>query len=143
MSTHKALARRWFEEVWNRRDDTAIGQMFAADGIAHGLGPDGQDLVGPAGFVHFHRAFLDAFRDLRIELDDLIEEDDKIAIRWHATGTHSGHGLGVEPNGKAMNVTGTSIVRVRDGLIVEAWNNFDVLGMHQQLGTLAQLIAPR
>ena len=127
--------------MWNRRDETAIARMFAADGIAHGLSPDGHDLVGPAGFVDFHRAYLDSFGDLRVELDDLIEEDDKVAIRWHATGTHTGHGLGVEPNGKAMNVTGMSIVRLRDGLIVESWNNFDVLGMHHQLGTLAQLSA--
>jgi steroid delta-isomerase-like uncharacterized protein len=140
MSTHKELARRWFEEVWNRRDEIAIARMFAPDGIAHGLSPDGQDLVGPAGLVNFHRAYLDAFRDLRIELDDLIEEDNKVAIRWHATGTHTGHGLGVAPNGKTMNVVGMSIVRMRDGLIVEAWNTFDVLGMHQQLGTLAQLL---
>ena len=36
-----------------------------------------------------------------------------------------------------MTVTGMSVIRVENGQIVEAWNNFDVLGMHQQLGTLA------
>ena len=33
-----ALARRWFEEVWNRRNVNAIGEMLAADGVIHGLG---------------------------------------------------------------------------------------------------------
>ena len=141
--SHKTVARRWFEEVWNRRDETAVARLFAVDGVAHGLSPDGHDLVGPTAFIDFHRAYVGAFNDLRIELDDLIEEDDKVAIRWHATGPHTGHGLGLEPHGKAMNVVGMSILRIHEGLIVEAWNTFDVLGMHQQLGTLGQLVAAR
>ena len=48
-----------------------------------------------------------------------------------------GHGMGFAPTGKPMSITGMSILRVQDGQIVEAWNNFDVLGMHQQLDTLA------
>jgi predicted ester cyclase len=63
----------------------------------------------------------------------------KVAIRWRATGTQRGDGLGVKPTGRSMAITGMSIVRVRDGLIVEGWNNFDVLGMHRQVGTLSQL----
>ncbi len=143
MSSNKVVARRWFEEVWNRRDASAISRMFAEDGIAHGLASDGGPLTGPEGFLPFHRAFIESFKDLRIEIDDLVEEDDKVAVRWHVTGTHTGHGLGVTPRGKAMTVTGMSILRTRDGLIVEAWNNFDVLGMHRQLDTLAEVVAAK
>src|SRR3954464_14537619 len=114
--------------------------MMAKDAVAHGLAGDGQDLIGPEGFLPFHESFLAGFADLQISLEDLIEEDDRIAIRWRATGTHTGDGLGVGATGKAMTVTGMSIVRVQGGQIVEAWNNFDVLGMHQQLGTLAALM---
>ena len=137
--SHKQIARRWFEEVWNQRDGSAIQRMFSKDGIAHGLGADSQDLVGPAGFVAFHDAFLGGFTDLHIAIEDLIEEDDRIAVRWRARGTLTGHGLGFAPTGKPMEVSGMSILRVRNDQIVEAWNNFDVLGMHQQLGTLANL----
>jgi len=133
----KQLARRWFDDVWNRRDATAIDRLFATDGVAHGLGPNGQDLIGPAGFTPFHQAFLGGFADLQITIDDLIEEQDRVAVRWHATGTLTGHGMGVAPTGKPMTITGMSILRVLNGQISEAWNNFDVLGMHQQLGTLA------
>lgn len=135
----KQLVRRWFDEVWNRRDASAISRLFAKDGVSHGLGPNGQDLIGPPGFKPFHDAFLAGFADLQITLDDLIEEDDQVAVRWHATGTLTGQGMGFPPTGKPMNVTGMSIIRIRDGQIVEAWNNFDVLGMHQQLGTLAAI----
>jgi steroid delta-isomerase-like uncharacterized protein len=134
--SHKQIARRWFEEVWNQRDAKAISRMFAKDGIAHGLGPDGRDLIGPDGFLPFHESFLKGFADLQITIEDLIEEDDRIAVRWRATGTHTGDGLGVAPTGKVMTITGMSILRVESSQIAEAWNNFDVLGMHLQLGTL-------
>ena len=140
MLSGKQLAQRWFDEVWNQRDASAIGRYFPKDGIAHGL-PPGPDLIGPAGFLPYHAAFLDSFADMRIAIDDLIEEDDRVAVRWHCTGTLTGGGLGVGPTGKPMNIAGMSILRVRDGQIVEAWNNFDVLGMHQQLGTLATIAA--
>ena len=135
----KHVAQRWFEEVWNQRDDSAISQLFAEDGIAHGLGANGEDLIGPAGFLPFRAAFLAGFADLRIVIEDLIEEDDHVAARWRATGTLTGHGMGFAPTGKPMTITGMSICRVKNGQIVEAWNNFDVLGMHQQLGTLAAI----
>jgi len=139
MLSAKQLARRWFDEVWNQRDAGAISRFFAKDGVAHGLGANGEDLIGPAGFLPFHQAFLGGFADLQITIDDLIEEDDRVAVRWHTKGTLTGHGMGFAPTHKPMDITGMSILRVQNGQIVEAWNNFDVLGMHQQLGTLATL----
>lgn len=137
--SNKQLLRKWFDEVWNKRDASAIPRMFAANGIAHGLGADGKDMIGPAEYAPFHQAFLSGFADLKITLDDLLEEGDQVAARWHAKGTLTGHGLGFPPTGKNMTITGMTIVRVQNGQIVEAWNNFDVLGMHQQLGTLAAI----
>ena len=137
--SNKQLVRRWFDDVWNRRDVAAIARMFAKDGVAHGLGADGQDLIGPDGFRSFHQAFLSGFADLQIVIEDLVEEDDRVAARWRASGTLTGHGMGTPPTGKRMSVTGMSIIRAQNGQIVEAWNNFDVLGMHQQLGTLSAI----
>ena len=50
--------------------------------------------------------------------------------------------MGTPPTGKRMSITGITIIRAQNGQIVEAWNNFDVLGMHQQLGTLAAIAGP-
>jgi len=136
---NKEVVRRWFEEVWNQQSSESIRQMFPADGIAHGLAADGGPLHGPQGFMNFHQAFLNAFPDLRISIEDYIAEGDKVAVRWSVTGTLRGNGLGVTATGKPMKVTGMSIARIRNGQIVEGWNNFDVLGMHQQVGTLGQL----
>lgn len=130
---NKAIVRRWFAEVWNEGRVDAIDELFAPDGVAHGLG---EDLHGPEGFKPFQAAFRQGFPDLRIELGHLIAEGDMVAYDWTATGTHHGHLLGVLPTGRAARIGGMSIVRIRDGQIVEAWNVFDQLGMFQQLGAV-------
>ncbi len=137
--SNKQVVRRWFDDVWNRRDASAIQRMFARDRVAHRLAADGQDLVGPERFLSFHQALLAAFADLQITIDDLLEEDDRVAARWHCTGTLTGSGLGMAPTGKRMTMAGMSIARVENGQIVEAWNTMDWFGMHQQLGTLAAI----
>ena len=130
---NKAIVRRWFDEVWNQGRTETIDDLFAADGVAHGLG---EDLHGPGGFRPFQAGFRQAFPDLRIELGHLIAEGDMVAYDWTATGTHHGHLRGLAPTGRGTRIGGMSIVRIRDGQIVEAWNIFDQLGMFQQLGAI-------
>jgi steroid delta-isomerase-like uncharacterized protein len=133
---NKALMRRWFEEVWNKQRTDAIDEMMAPHAIAYGLAADGSNLRGPAGFKPFHQAFLDAFHDMRVTVEDVIAEGDRVAARWVAAGTHTGAGLGIAGTNRKMNITGMSIIRVENGRIVEGWNNFDVLGMYVQLGVV-------
>jgi len=54
------LLHRWFDEVWNNKDEAAIDRMFAGDGVGHGLGAE--PIVGPENFKTFHRAFVSAYR---------------------------------------------------------------------------------
>jgi steroid delta-isomerase-like uncharacterized protein len=138
--TNKQIIRRWFDRVWNQRDERMVHELMAKDCIAHGLGPD--PLVGPEGFMPFYRAFVSAMPDLRISIEDLLEEDDRVVARWTATGTLTGEGLGVKPTGRRASMAGMTIGRIANGQLVEGWNTFDMLDMHQQLGTVSQLQAP-
>jgi len=138
MADLAALSRRWFEEVWNQRREATIDELFAPDGIAHGLSDGQKKLPGPVAFRGFWKRFLNAFPDLRIEIDDVITQGDKTALRFHFTGTHRGADLGLTPTGKQVNVTGMSIIRWRDGQIVDGWNEFDVMSLMQQLGAAPQ-----
>src|SRR6185295_7227571 len=61
---------RWFEEVWNNQNEAAIDEMFAEDGIGYGLGAE--NIVGPADFKVFHRAFVSAYPDLRVTVEDTV-----------------------------------------------------------------------
>ncbi len=134
---NKTLVRRWFEEVWNKGREEAIDEMFGEDGIAHGLAEDsGQPLRGASGFKPFFRKFRAAFPDIEVVVEDMVAEGDKVAARCTVRGKHQSDSLGFAATNQPMEITGMTIVRVRDDKIVEAWNNFDFMSMFQQLGAL-------
>jgi predicted ester cyclase len=134
---YKTFLHRWFEEVWNQKSEAAIDELFDADGIANGLSDaEGNPLRGPEGFKTLHRAFLSAYPDLKITVEDTLVEGDKISARCTIRGTHSGEGLGVAATNQPVEFTGLCIVKLRDGKIVEAWNEFDFIKMYSQVGAL-------
>ena len=92
-----AIAKRWFEEVWNQRRTATITELFAPHGISHGVAEDGSDIIGPATFITFYERFLNAFPDMKLKIEDAIAGGDKVLIRWSATMHHSGDGLGIPP----------------------------------------------
>jgi steroid delta-isomerase-like uncharacterized protein len=129
------VIHRWFEEVWNQGREEAIDEMFAEDGVAHGLaGENGQEPRGPAEFKPFFRSFRGALPDIRVTVEDCVTEGDKAAVRCRITASHRGDGLGLAATGNAVEFDGICIVRVLDGKIVEAWNNFDFLSLNRQIG---------
>jgi steroid delta-isomerase-like uncharacterized protein len=130
---NKVMMRRWFEEVWNRGRVAAIDEMLSSQATIHGLGPEGLDV---AAFKQFHTRYRSAFPDVRIHVEDVIAEGDKVAVRWSGTGTHQGNDLGFPATGNSIQFTGMTIGRVENGKLVEGWNVFDQLGMLQQLGVV-------
>ncbi|HEU5257931.1 MAG TPA: ester cyclase [Vicinamibacterales bacterium] len=131
---NKTLVQRWFSEVWNEGRADAIDEMLADDAVIHGLGAN---LQGPAEFKRFHSGYRNAYPDVTIDVDDLVAEGDMVAVRWSARGTHRGDGLGFPATGKRAQFTGMVFVRIKAGKLVEGWNNFDQLGMLQQLGIVS------
>ena len=139
MGDYQTLVHEWFGEVWNKGDRDAIDRLFAADGVAHGLADEeGVALRGPEGYKPLYDSFRSAFPDLQIEVVDTVCEGEKIAARCIVRGTHTGPGLGIEATRRSVEFTGMTLLRVRDGQIVEAWNNFDFEKLYQQLGSAAR-----
>ena len=130
---NKALVQRWFEEVWNKRRADAIDEMLAPGGVVHGLGPAS---YGPDGFKAFHATFLEAFPNLRVTIEDMIAEGDRVAYRFSAEVVHGGGSLGFPATNKQARFTGMGVARVENGMLVEGWNVLDQLGMMTQLGVV-------
>lgn len=130
---YSTLLHRWMEEVWNKKRDSAIDEMFAENGVAHGLpGADGEPLRGPDGFRVLHRSFITAFPDLRTEIENSTIRDDHIWARIRVTATHTGEGFG-EITNQPVEFTGMVIVRLEDGKIAEAWNEIDFASLNAQI----------
>ena len=137
LEENKALMRRWFEEVWNQGRADAIHEIFAEDGVAHGLSDDvNAPLKGPGGFLPFHSQFREAFPNIEVVVEDQIAEGDRVATRCSVRGKHAGDSLGFAATQAPVEFTGVTITRIKDGKIIEAWNNFDFMKMYKQLGAI-------
>ena len=117
---------QWFTEVWNNENEGAIDQLMDADAITDGVTGEAGS-AGGEGFRIFYRDFRDKFSQIQVEVPDVIKQDDMEAARCvvHATDKASG---------QRVTFSGICMVRVRDGKITEAWNNFDFLSLYRQLG---------
>ena len=80
--------------------------------------------------------YRNAFPDLHFTIDDLVAEGDKVVWRFTSKGTHQGNFMGLPPTGKTSIVTGMVLFRLENSRIVEAYVNFDTLGLLQQLGII-------
>ena len=135
---NKAVVRRWFDEVWNKGRAEAIDEMFDEYGIAHGLSDDPANPIrGPRDYRPFYEAFRQAFPHMEIVIEDMVAEGDKVAARCSVRGKHEGDFMGRAATQSPVELTGMTIVRIENGKIVEAWNNFDFMTLYKQCGLLA------
>ncbi|HKY27365.1 MAG TPA: ester cyclase [Pyrinomonadaceae bacterium] len=134
---NKELIRRWFEEVWNKGRADAIDEMIDENCIIHGLGDaTGQPVTGPSEYKSFYATFRQAFPEITVSVEDTVAEGDMVAARCAVYGKHAGDSLGIKASEAPVDFTGITIVRVKDGRIAEAWNNFDFMRMYRQIGAI-------
>ena len=135
---NKALARRWYAEVWNQPDlDKALkvaDELHAADITDHN--PLIGQPAGIEGLKYMIGGLRTAYPDMRFEVNPLVAEGDKVVGHWtmYATNTGPLTFMGLPATGKTITITGTDFLRFSDGKIVELWHQEDVLSMMQQLG---------
>ena len=111
---NKALARRWFEDLFKTGDLEVADEIIAPDHVNHDPtlpnippGSEGQKQV-----VNLYRG---AFTNAHISIEDQVAEGDKVVTRWRGSGTHQGELMGVAPTGNQVRVTGITINRVSEG----------------------------
>jgi steroid delta-isomerase-like uncharacterized protein len=124
------FGQRWFEEVWNQGRREAIAEMLPPDAVLH----EGDDSMrGPDGFYPFFDRMRASFSDIHITVEQTIADGDMECYRWSCTMRHTGDGLGFPATGKVCKVTGMSMLRFAGGNVAEGWQNWDMLGLMQQL----------
>jgi steroid delta-isomerase-like uncharacterized protein len=128
------LARRWFDEVWNQGREETVRELLLPDSIGH---LEHGDVVGPEAFLGVHAEFLKAFPDLWVTVEETVAEGDNVVVRWSASGTHAGDGLGCKATNKPVQFRGLTWMRVRGDKLVEGWDAWNAGALMQQLGGTA------
>src|ERR1044071_1558224 len=135
---NKEIARRWFEEVWNQDRIELLPELMHPDAPIYDVGAPGEVRRGPEGFRPAYEKLKGAFPDIHFTIEEIIGERDIVALRWTARMTHRGPHLGFAPTSAQVTVSGMGFARVHDGKVAEAWNNWDMMGLLQQLGQISQ-----
>ena len=110
----REFIRNHFEEFVNRKNVDIGNVNFAANFVDHGADVPPGLPPGPAGAMQYVAAALKRFPDLRVEIEDMIAEEDRVVVRNHWTATDS-------TSGTLLEFRGIVIWRIADRKIVERW----------------------
>jgi predicted ester cyclase len=137
----ESIARGYFDAV-ARRDVGAMASFWepGAPDVIHGV----VEMTVPADLHAWFGDLFSAFPDFKFEVLDVMSGGEKVAVRWHATGTFDGSGKfeGLLPNGRRVDVQGCDVLTIRDGLIRRNDAHMNGAEMARQLGALPPAGSP-
>jgi predicted SnoaL-like aldol condensation-catalyzing enzyme len=110
----KEFVRNHFEEFVNRKNLNIADVNFAPEFVDHGADVPPGLATGPAGAKQYVGGAYKKFPDIRVEILDLIAEDDRVVVRNHWTGTEAASGTKYE-------FSGIVIWRIAHRQLVERW----------------------
>lgn len=126
------VVRRVFEDVWNNGKLDLLDELLDPDFIDHSAQPGTPP--GIRGYKFGINLFKQAFPDLHFTLDQVTAEEDRVAIRLTAKGSHRGTFLGIPATNKSVSFSGMTFIRLKDGKVVERWGISDLPSLMMQLG---------
>jgi len=117
-SGNQGLMRRVYEEMWNGGNPALAVEIFAQ----------------PEGVERFVSQFFPSFPDLQHIAEEMIVDDDRIAVRFSAQGTHTGAWMNFAPTGRSIHYTGVTWARIAKNKIIEHQTWWDKAGLIEQIG---------
>ncbi len=130
---NKQLYRRFLDEVFNQGRMETADELLSSSYVFHDA-PPGAPKEGPKAVKQAASTFRAAFPDLKISIEELVAEGDKVCVRATTRGTHRGTIFGIPATGRTVSVTGLTMVRIADGQITDSWVKNDVVALVSQLG---------
>lgn len=127
----KAVARAFFEEFSQGNLD-AVADLMHADHVFHF--PLLPAPVDKDGHIAGQAAVKTAFPDYTMLVTEQIAEGDMVFNRLHITGTHEGEFMGRPGSGRTFEISTFNVMRIRDGQVLDEWDEFDTLDFLVQLG---------
>jgi predicted ester cyclase len=134
---NREVVRRFFDEFMNERKLDKVEDYVTRNWVNHD--PSLTTMEGYEGARQLVRTLTGGFPDMKIRIEDIIAEGDRIAVRFSFVGTHKGDFMGAAATGKKVNASACGIFRVQDGRLAENWVVFDALGLAKQIGMIPEM----
>jgi predicted ester cyclase len=130
----------YIEHIWNRSRLDLIPDLFSPGYIIHT-----PNMLMPVSYEDLKEDISRAkrtFPDMRMSIEHMVAEGDKVVVHWTTSGTHLGEftlpgmPVGLPPSGNRVTFSEVGVYRVENGRIAEAWIQADVMSMLQQVGAI-------
>ena len=129
---NKTLTRRFYDEVFNKKNLNTVDELCAPGFVDHNA-PPGQG-PGLKGLKDWMQQFFQAFPDLKATIHEMVAEGDIVATRLTCQGTHKGAFMGAAPTGRNVTFSALDMVRIKDGRATEVWHEGNDAVVLMELG---------
>jgi steroid delta-isomerase-like uncharacterized protein len=136
MDDEKAMVAHAIDH-FNEGDLQGYLRLYAENCVFHGFPPRFSPDID--GVRMFYSTFGESFADTRIDIEDLIGEEGRVAVRYVIRATHTGEFLGVEATGNRVEAPGITILRFENDKVVERWQSFAFAPIMSQIGVLERM----
>ncbi len=130
----KMYTQVW-DDVINKGDINQINATHFDENITGVSSPE--NIVGIAAFKGYYQNFLTGFSDRNFEIINVFGQNDNIMKHWRFTGKQTGDFFGIQPTGKSVNIEGVTLVKMKNGRILQEQDFMDNTVMMQQLGLVS------
>lgn len=130
LHTYHSLVTRLFEEVWNKKQLQLIDEIFSEDFLLHA---GDSELKGRSNIHNLLQEWQTAFPDIHHTVEDIVQEDDKVVVRWKGEGTQKGPFSGLLPTGNKMQYRGITLFKVSQNHFCECWIGVNLLELMDHL----------
>jgi len=131
---NKKLMKK-FETMINAADEKLAEELIDENAMFYAP-THSEPLIGPKGYLEIVYMMRNSFSDVQWKIDEMIAEDDKIAVRYTCTGTHDGNFFGFDATGKKFKVRCMNFYYIKDGKFTDDIGNPDIMGIMKQIGAL-------
>jgi predicted ester cyclase len=128
-------ARDYFARVAARDPDGMMEFWVPGKGAnIHGL----VELVAPDSYRAWFAGLFAAIPDLLFEIDEIVADETRAAVRWRARGTFSGTAQleGFDPNGAEIEMVGIDLLTIEDGKLVDNQAYTNGMELARQIGAM-------
>lgn len=125
--------RAYIDAVYNRHDPEAVDKFFLPTVKVHSVAPDAEGGEGTAYLKELAKNLITAFPDVKLTVEEVVQEKDRLAARVTIEGTHKGEFAGIKPTGKKVRAANFALYRLENGKIAEVWSLTDLASLTRQL----------
>src|ERR1051325_590391 len=126
---------RSFVGVFANAHGSATGESVLAEDFVAYLPYSHHPIRGREKYEDWMKQFRSGFSDFQCDIDELIDDGMRVAVRWTWSGTHTGNLLGIARTNRKIEFSETHLLRISGGRIAEDHVSANLLDLMDQLGT--------